>query len=76
MVYHPGAGHTHIEDALRLSDAVKRPGHEGVILHRVGKNHQLRAAEAPLICRALRRLLDDPAHKGPGIHIDPRLLLR
>ena len=48
-------------------------GHEGVILHGVGKHHQLGAAQAVLVPGELGGLFDDAAHLGHGIHIDAGL---
>ena len=55
VVDHPGAGDAHVDDALRLPRPVEGAGHEGVILHGVGEDHQLGAAEAAPPRRCGRR---------------------
>ena len=73
MVHNTGAGHTHIDDALRLTDTVERTCHKGVILHCVGKYHQLGAAHAAVVLGQCGGFFDDASHFCYGIHIDARL---
>ena len=73
VVDHAGAGHPHVDDPLRLAHAVERPGHEGVVLHRVAEHHQLGAAEAAPVGGALGAGLDGLPHEGHRVHVDARL---
>ena len=68
MGHDAGAADADVDDRLRLADAVESARHEGVILHGVGKDHELGTAHIA----ALGRLLDDPAHEGHGVHVDAR----
>ena len=72
VVHHAGAGHAHIDDAVRLPHAVEGARHEGVILHRIAEYHQLGAAKAAPVGGALGGVLDDAAHLGHRVHVDPR----
>ena len=47
-------------------------GHKGVILHGVGKHHQLGAAEATAVFCQLRRFFDDLPHAAHRVHINTR----
>ena len=46
-------------------------GHERVVLHSVGKHHQLHAGTALALGRFFRRLADDLAHERHCVHVDP-----
>ena len=69
---YPGAADHHVDDALRLPHPVEGSGHKGVVLHGVGKDHQLGAAQAVPVRGFLRRLFDDFPHEGNGVHVDAR----
>ena len=73
MVDNTGAGNAHIQFHLRLAHTVEGTGHKGVILHRVGKDHQFGTAQAILVCGDLGGFLNDSAHLGYGIHVDTGL---
>ena len=73
VVDHAGAGDAHVDDTFRLAHAVEGTGHEGVILHGVGENHELGAAEAAGGGGEVGRLLDDAAHLRHGVHVDAGL---
>ena len=49
---------------------MERAGHEGVVLHGVGKDDDLGAAEAVGIGGQLGGALDDVAHLAHGVHVD------
>ena len=72
VLHHARPGHADVHLALRLAHAVKRPGHEGVVLHGVGKDHELGAGHAALIGRKRGGALDGAAHLGHGVHVDAR----
>ena len=72
-MHHARAGNAHIDDALRLTDTMECTGHKGVILHRIGENNQLSAAQTILVSGNFRRFLDNPAHFCHSIHIDAGL---
>lgn len=67
------AGNAHIQHALRLSHTVKCPGHKGIVLYRVGKNHDFGAAHTAITSCEFRCSFDDPAHFCHGIHVKARL---
>ena len=72
VLHHARPGHADVHLALRLAHAVERPGHEGVVLHGVGKDHELGAGHAALIGRERGGALDGAAHLGHGVHVDAR----
>ena len=49
--HHARAAHADVEHALGLADAVKRAGHERVVLDRVAEHHELGAADAVAVRR-------------------------
>ena len=67
-----GAADADVDDAVGLADAVKRAGHERVVLDRIAKHDQLRAADAVAIGRAFGGRHDDFAHARHGVHVDAR----
>ena len=73
MIHHTGAGNAHVDDAVRLTHAVERARHKGVVLHSVAEHHQLGAAQTVLVSRQMGRLLDDAAHTGHRVHVDAGL---
>ena len=72
FLYHAGAGNTHVDDRFRLSDAAEGTGHEGIVLHGIGENHQFGAAQAVLIPGQLGGFDNDLAHFPDGVHVDAR----
>ena len=53
-------------------DAVEGPGHERVVVRRVGEDHELGAAEPVVVAGPLGRLLQDvPASAQDRVHVDP-----
>src|SRR5699024_183478 len=48
-LHHARAGYTDVDNSLRFADAVERARHERVIVHRVGKYHELGAAHRVVI---------------------------
>ncbi len=66
------AGNAHIQHTFRLSHAVECAGHKGIVLHGIGKNHQLSAPQPLVIRGQLGGPLDDAPHFRHGIHIDAR----
>ena len=73
MVNNARTGNAHVQDALRLTNAVESAGHKGVVLHCIGKNHQLCAAQSIVVRGNFRSFLNNSAHFSYGIHIDARL---
>ena len=70
--YHARAGDADIDHGLRLAGAEIGPGHEGIVLGDIGKDHQLGAAEAPVLGRGRGDLQEDMAHPLDGVHVDSR----
>ncbi len=70
MVHHSRAGDAHIQHALGLAHPVEGAGHKGVVLHGVGKHHQLGTAQAVVVCGQLGSPLDHPAHLRHGVHVN------
>ena len=70
VVHDARAGNAHVYDAFRLAHAGDGAGHEGVVLHGVGKDDELGAAEAAGVGGHFRGLFDDAAHEGDGVHVD------
>ena len=68
--HNAGTGYAYVDDAVRLSYAVKRAGHKRIVFRRVAEDYQLCSADAlPVACQ-LRRFLDHVAHHLHGIHVD------
>ena len=72
VVDHARAGDAHVDDLLGLPHPVEGSGHEGVVLHGVAKDHQLRAAETVLVRGAGGGRFHDLPHQADGIHVDAR----
>ena len=53
---HAGPRNAHVDDALRLAHAVKRPGHKRIVLHRIAEYHQFGGRNAVLLRGALSAL--------------------
>ena len=70
MIHHTGAGNAHVDDAVRLANAVERARHKGIVLHSVAEHHQLGAAQTVPAFRQVGRLFDDAAHTGHRVHVD------
>ena len=70
VVHNTGTGNAHIQHRLRLAHTVERTCHKGVILYRIGKDHQLGAAKTVVFFCPLCGLLNDTTHLGYRIHID------
>ena len=70
MMHHAGTGNADIDDAFRFAHAMISAGHEGIILHRVGKDDQFGAGHAAGGRAQRRRFLDAPAHFRNRVHID------
>ena len=68
MRHNARPGHADIYNALRLAHAVERSGHERVVLHGVGKYHELCAAHRVYI----RRFTHDTSHECDRVHIYAR----
>ena len=73
VVDHAGAGDAHAHHGLGFTHTVEGAGHEGVVLHGVGEDHQLGAAEAAGVGGEGGGLLEDAAHLSHSIHVDARL---
>ena len=56
--------------AFRLAHAVKGARHEGVVLHGVGEDHQLRAGHAAVIGGEGSGVFNDFTHFRHGVHVD------
>ncbi len=69
-IHHALAGHAHGHHTVRLLHTVESSSHEGVIAHRVGKDHQLGAGNGIAVAGQLRSFLDDATHLRHGIHVD------
>ncbi len=69
-LHHAGAGHTHVNGTLRLTNAAESTSHKGIILHRIGEHHQLGTAKAILFSSHFRRFLDDLPHFPHGVHVN------
>ena len=67
------AGDADVDDGAAFSHAVEGARHEGVVLHRIGKDDELCTAEPVLRLGALCRLLHDLAHQAHGVHVDAGL---
>ena len=73
VIDHAGSADADVDDALPFADAVERTRHERVVLHRVGKNDELGAAEAAVCGGQGSGFLDRFAHQRHGVHVDPGL---
>ena len=73
LLDHAGAGNTHVDRRLRFAHAAERAGHEGIVLHGVGKDDELCAAQTIGIGGQFRRPFDNGAHIAHGVHVQTGL---
>ena len=59
-------------DTIGFPDAVERAGHEGVVAHRIGENHQLGTGNRAAVSGLRRSFLHHFAHAAHCIHVDAR----
>ena len=68
-----GAGNSHMDLTVGLTNAVESACHEGIVLNGIAENHQLCSADTVTVSSSLSGLLNDLTHKSNGVHVDTGL---
>jgi len=63
--------HTYVYNCLSFSNAVERASHEWIIFNSICKADKLCTSQTTLVARSFSCILDDSAHVGHSVHVNP-----